>query len=208
MKGVAIKYSHSELDWVKSNCTLPIRELHAQFCNKFDRNDVVAKNLAALRKRNGWKTGRTGFFEKGHETWNKGKPHPSTGGAKETQFKKGRQPHNANYLGHERVSKDGYIEISVADKNSNCGRRYVLKHKHLWEKKNGKVKRGYCLKCLDGDRQNCDPENWVEIKRSLLPSLARRGYDQYPKELKPTVMTICRVEQAAREIKQGGIASE
>jgi hypothetical protein len=68
-----------------------------------------------------------------------------------TQFKKGGVPPNAKFLGYERVSKDGYIEISINQKNPHTGyeRRFVLKHKYLWETQNGPVPAGMCLKCLD-----------------------------------------------------------
>ena len=209
------KFSADEMTWLESNSTMVIREYHAEFVAKFDREDVTAQNLHALRKRKGWKTGRTGQFVKGQEPVNKGKPcqegkggrHPN---ARKTQFKSGQLPHNTKFLGHERVSKDGYVEISIDEENPHTGyeRRYVLKHLHLWEQENGPVPEGLCLKCLDGNRLNTDPSNWIAIPRGVLPRLnggkATRvmAYDTAPDELKPVLMTMARVDQKASELRK------
>jgi hypothetical protein len=65
----------------------------------------------------------------------------------------GQLPHNTQYLGHERVSKDGYVEVSIDEvyPHTGYGRRYLLKHVHKWEKANGPVPDGLCLKCVDGE---------------------------------------------------------
>lgn len=64
-KGKRISYSAAEMAWLEANCLLPITDYHPQFCQAFDQHDVDAGNLHALRKRKGWRTGRTGCFEKG-----------------------------------------------------------------------------------------------------------------------------------------------
>ena len=201
-RGWNIPYSVDELGFVFDNRTLPIGELHAAFVARFGRTDVSAPNLHALRKRKGWKTGRTGRFEKGQ-------PGKSHGGHRHprsvaTRFQKGHLPHNTKWLGHERVCKDGYVEISVAETNPHTGfeRRYVLKHLWLWEQKNGPLPQGMCLKCLDGDKTNTDPANWEAIPRALLPRLGGRfgrGYESAPAELKPTIMAVAKLEHAVRE---------
>lgn len=210
MKGQAISYTLEELDFIRSVCKWQRAEAHAAFCQKFRRDDVSLTNFNALCKRKGWLTGRTGCFAKGQEPHNKGKSHPARGRAAETQFKKGNLPHNTRYLGHERVSKEGYVEISVAETNRHTGfhRRYVLKHVWLWEKLNGPIPAGHCLKCLSDDKANTDPSNWECIPRALLPRLVggnrytdRVAYDAAPPELKPTIMAVAKLEHRARLAK-------
>lgn len=197
MKGRAIPYSAEEMAWLEENRQMVISDYHPAFCKKFGREDVTLLNLHSLRKRKGWKTGRTGCFTKGQEPHNKGKPHPARGRAIATQFKKGQTPHNTNYLGHERVDpKDGYVYISVDERNPHTGyeRRYVLKHKWLWEQANGPVPDGHALKCLDSNKQNTDPSNWVPVPRAVLARLnggrfrSTLAYDAASPELKPLVM--------------------
>jgi hypothetical protein len=211
MKGRAIAYTFEEMAWLEANRLLPIADFHRGFVEQFGR-DVSAQNLHALRKRRGWKTGRTGHFPKGAAPINKGKKcAPGTGGlhpnAQRTQFKKGQTPHNTNYLGHERVSKDGYVEISIDEVNPHTGyeRRYVLKHVHEWEKANGPIPEGHSLKCLDSNKVNTDPSNWALIPRALLPRLGGRfgmDYDGAELEVKPSIMAVAKLQHAVKEAKK------
>lgn len=206
MKGRQIKYSATELAWIKACSDMHRGEMHALFVAIFNRPELSLINLNSLCRRKGWMTGRTGCFAKGEVPHNKGKPMPYHPNRAATQFKKGNLPHNINYLGHERVSKDGYIEISVDEVNPYTGyeRRYALKHRHLWILANGPVPDGHCLKCLDGDRTNTDPANWDAIPYALAPRLNGkfgRGYDDAPAEIKPTIMAIAKLEHAARNAR-------
>lgn len=198
-----IPYSVQELSWIKAKRYLPRRQLHIEFCAHFCRTDVGFDHIRSLCKRNGWLTGRTGCFPKGHAPANKGKKMPHNAASAATQFKKGLLPHNTKHLGHESMTKDGYVKISVAEVNPHTGyeRRYVHKHRHLWEQKNGTVPDGMRLKCLDGDKANTNPENWKAIPLALAPRLNGRfgrGYDQAAPELKPTIMAIAELEHLAR----------
>jgi hypothetical protein len=205
MKGHWIEYTRTELAFIKRRTRMNRRELHAVFVKTFSRHDVSFTHLNALCKRNGWFTGRTGCFKKGTTPHNKGKPHPAarSGNAAKHHFKKGNLPHNTNYLGHERVSKDGYTEISIDEPNPYTGfeRRYVLKHRWLWEAQHGPIPKGMCLKCL-GEQTDTAPANWELVPRALLPRLNGRfgrGYDDAPNELKPTIMAVVKVEHQLRE---------
>ena len=202
MKGRAIKYSAEELAFIEARKNLPRKELHASFVRAFGRDDVSQPNLTALCKRKGWLTGRTGRFQKGMKPWNKGKKMPFNPNSAKNWFRKGQRPHNTKWEGHENVRKDGYVWISVRQRNQHTGfeRRYVLKHKWLWERENGPLPKGYALKCLDGNRRNTDPDNWVAIPRAMLPLLAGksgRDYDSAPASLKPVIMATARLQLAA-----------
>lgn len=200
-----IKYSTEELAWVKANCTLPHAQLHAKFTKRFDRADVKMDDIKSLCTRKGWKTGRTGQYSKGNVPDNKGKKMPFNANSAKTQFKKGQCPHNTKHLGHERTDKDGYIHISVKETNPHTGyeRRYVHKHRYLWEQKHGPIPEGMVLKCLDADKSNTDPSNWKLIPRGILPRLSRwRDYDNAPAELKPTILATAEVEHQTNELRK------
>lgn len=209
MKGYAIPYGKAELAWVKRHCTLPRRKAWERFQRTFGRSDVSLTNFTALCKRKGWLTGRTGCFGKGLTPWNKGKKMPSHPNTVRTQFKPGNRPHNTKWLGHERLSHDGYVEISIKETNPHTGfeRRYVMKHKWLWETKNGPVPPGMCLKCLDGNKLNTDPGNWALIPRAMLPRLnghrgLRVAYDEAPAQLKPTILALAQLQHTAKEKRE------
>lgn len=208
MRRQPINYSEYEEVWIKVRSHLPRRELHRQFCETFDREEVSQANLTALCKRRGWLTGRTGRFEAGSEPANKGKKMPFNPNSAATRFKKGQRPHTWRGAGHESIDpKDGYVWMIVAETNPYTGAptRRVHKHKWLWEKAHGPVPEGHALKCLDGDKTNCAPPNWEAVPRALLPRLNGRfgrGYDQAPEELRPTIMAVAKLEHAARQSRE------
>jgi hypothetical protein len=208
MKGQQIEYFDDELAWIEAHKDWPRKQLHQGFVARFERHDVSQQNLTALCKRKGWLTGRTGRFVSGQEAHNKGKPMPAHPNSVATRFKKGGLPHNTRHLGHERMTKEGYVEISVAETNPHTGyeRRYVHKHRWLWEKQNGPIPEGHVLKCLDGDKSNTDPSNWEAIPRAILPRLNGRfgrDYDTASPEVKPTILLVAKLEHQAREMKKG-----
>lgn len=207
MARIVILYTDAELRWIEKHCAMPRRQAHAAFCEKFSRHDVSFENFRALCTRRGWRTGRTGCFQVGVVPWNTGKTMPPNPNSARTQFKKGQNPSNTKYPGHERLSKDGYVEISIEEINPHTGfeRRYVYKHKYLREKLNGPVPQGMCLKCLDGNRQNTDPSNWECIPRGVSALLNGRwsmSYDAAPAAVKPTIMALAKLKYRVKHVAQ------
>lgn len=200
MNSRAIKYSAKERDFIKNNCTLPKRELHAVFCKEFNRNDVSAENTNAFRKRNGWKTGRTGRYETGNI------PHPNAKpkGPNKTSFKKGNVPVNVKPIGHERITKDGYIEVKVLEQNPYTGAstRYRLKHQLVWGKHRGKVPAGEILHFIDGTRTNCDIANLEVIPRGVGAILNKKQHSSLPNEIKPVVKTLAKLQYKQGKLKR------
>lgn len=211
MKGHWIPYSAAEQAWLQANRTLPIQDYAREFCAAFRRSDVSAANLHALRKRKGWKTGRTGQIEKGNVPHNKGMPcAPGTGGlhpnARKTHFAKGGRTGKAALLykpiGTERLNKDGYRERKIHD-GMPLQSRWRLLHLVEWEAANGPIPEGMALKCL-GDRLNTDPANWELIPRAILPRLngGRRKkhivFDEAPDELKPAILAVAKLDHAIK----------
>ena len=202
-----VHYSAIELAWIKQRKSMVRRKAHAKFVETFKRPDVSLSNYTALCKRNKWFTGRTGMFVKGQVSPNKGKKMPFNARSAATQFKKGQLPHNTKFEGHERINTDGYVEISIPENNPHTGfeRRYVHKHRLLWERLHGPVPNDHVLKCLDGNKANSDPSNWECISRSMLPRLTNqwgRNFETAEPEVKPTIMAIAKLENAISQKAQ------
>ena len=214
MKGRPIKYSAAELAWLEANATLVIGEYHAQFCEKFGR-DVSRNNLHALRKRNGWPTGRTGPFKKGERRAdNPSRKGHCPSGCEKGWFRKGAVPANSVPMWSERIGKDGYVEMKVPRENPHTGHktRFMHKHRYIWEEAHGPLPDGMVIKFLDGDRTNCALENLEAVPRAILPLLSARWhgthYDSAPNELKPTIMATAKLRHAINEVTKGGAAGE
>lgn len=212
-RGSSTAFTPAQIEWAKANCTLPPDRYAAAFNKKF-KTQITPAKLVSLRKRRGWKTGRDGRFVKGQTPHNKGKPcPPGKGGrhpnAQRTQFKKGSRSGRAVALyqpiGAERWSKEGYRERKIHD-GLPMQSRWRAVHLIRWEKKNGPVPAGHCLKCLDGDKGNTRPSNWELIDRALLPLLNGRhsiAYKDAPAALKPTVLAAAKVKSAIARAKRG-----
>ncbi|WWT39568.1 HNH endonuclease [Microcystis phage Mae-JY02] len=212
MKGRAIHYSADELGWIKAMSDEPRRETHALFVEIWKRPDVSLSNLNSLCKRMGWMTGRTGQFVKGQPSHNAGKKGLRYAGSEKGWFRKGERSGVAVKLyqpiGTERITKDGYRQRKVND-DMPLQRRWRMVQLIEWEAVNGPLPEGHVLKCLDGDKTNCAPSNWVSIPRAMLPRLNGRfgrDFDAAPAEVKPTLLAIAKLEHAAREAKQGKVA--
>jgi HNH endonuclease len=205
LMGTSRRFSQSELDFIAARTEMPRRELHELFVAAFGRSDVAFTAFKSLCKRRGFMTGRDGRIEKGSVPPNKGKKMPFNAANAATQFKPGQTPKNVKFEGHERVDKDGYVLVSVNERNPHTGfeRRYVHKHRWLWEAANGPIPEGHVLKCLDADKTNTAPENWEAIPMAMLPRLNGiygRGYDGAAAELKPVIMAVTKLEHRARSV--------
>ena len=136
-------------------------------------------------------------FSSGHKTFNKGKKQKEwmtpekIERSKATRFKKGNIPHNTNYNGHERVTKDGYIEVRVVRG------KYRLKHLHEWEKVKGPVPDGYCLRCIDGNIKNTNPENWELITRA--ENMKLNTIHRYPEEIKTSIKLVKKLNRVINQ---------
>ena len=210
MKGRWNQYLPEELAWIEAHKDWPRDQLHQGFCARFGRQDVAIGAFKGLCKRKGWMTGRTGCFVAGQVAHIAGKRLAAHPNSMKTRFQKGQLPHNTNHIGHERLTVDGYVVISVAEPNpyTPADRRYIQKHLWLWQKLHGPVPKGQCLKCLDGNKVNTDPANWEAIPRAMLPRLNGkfgRGYDAAAPETKPVIMAVTKLEHRARELRKGAV---
>lgn len=178
------------MQWLHDNHKLMIGDYHQQFCKIFNRTDVSKINLHSLRKRKGWKTGRTGQFKKGNI------PHPNAKpkGPNKTSFKKGNRPHNWKPVGHERVNVEGYIEVKTAEPKT-----FELKHRVIWEQHNGPIPEEMLISFIDGNRQNCNINNLEMISKSENAFRNKMQINQYPQAIKPTIKQIAKLKEKIKE---------
>lgn len=196
------KFSAAERAFLKRRQTLPRRELHAAYVEKFGR-EISIEALKALGDRLGLRTGRTGRFEKGGVPANKGKRMPYNANSARTQFKKGclngRAADVQKPVGAERVSKDGYIERKIHNERPFQSRWRTVQRIN-WEKLHGPVPKGHVLKCLDGNKRNTDPSNWELISRAVLARRNKRfSGERLPPELERAAIAIAKLDTALGE---------
>ena len=175
---------------------LTLAELTDAMNRQFGTSFTV-RQLRSFTRNHAIRSGRTGQFEKGAQSWNKGVK--GYMGANRTSFTKGRIPHTKKRLWSERVNRDGFIEISIPERNPYTGAPTRFKHKHvwIWEAANGPVPKGHAVIFADGDKMNCVLENLLLVTRAELLSLNLHGYKDAPDETRPALLTLARIEAKA-----------
>ena len=156
-------WSRHEIDYLRSISWGRTRKEITEMFNNHFKLDIPLNSIVATMKRNNIQTGRTGQFEKGNIPYNKGKKmsHEVYEKAKATMFKKGNKPFNYRPIGSERVTKDGYYEVKVADPGV-----WKLKQRYIWEQHYGKeVPKDGVIIFLDDDKSNFEIENLKLISR-------------------------------------------
>jgi hypothetical protein len=97
-----------------------------------------------------------------------------------SMFKKGNEPHNMKYDGHERIcAKDGYIYVRISKG------KYVLKHRLVWEQHNGSIPKGNIIIFKDKDKYNLNIDNLQMITKR--ENMLRNTVTKYPLELQQLI---------------------
>jgi len=168
------KWSAEELEYIKIHYPNSSNlELMERF-NCSEKSLYTAANLLKVRKSKEYKSitfgdilrnaGQKSRFKPGQVAFNKGKkwdefmPSEAQEKSREKCFKKGNIPHNTNEIGHQRITKDGYIEIKVSD-NIESKYNYKLKHRLIWEEHHGEIPKNHQVRFIDGDKTNFNIEN-------------------------------------------------
>lgn len=156
------------------------------------RSEAFLAGPASGRIRPGSMQGAPNRFERGHTSWNKGMKGWQADGCQATQFKAGQNPHNWNPVGHERVTKDGYLQRKMTD--TKCTRKdYRMVHHLVWEAQNGPIPAGHALIFRDRNKVNIQIDNLELITRADL--CRRNSIHNYPPELKAAMRTLSKLKR-------------
>lgn len=173
------------------------QELADLFNQKFNTN-ITSRMIKSYKANNKLNSGLTGKFRKGQTPHNKGKKMPKEvyEKVKHTMFAKGNVPPNHRPVGSERISKDGYIEVKVAEPN-----KWRLKQRVVYEEAKGKIPEGCTIILLDGNKRNFDIDNLRCITRSELLYLNCNGLNN-SNEITETGILMARLDRTKNKKKQ------
>lgn len=133
-------------------------------------------------------SGITGRFAPGHVPWTKGMKGYSPPGTEKTRFQKGHMPENHREVGSERIDKDGYTLVKVAEPNV-----WMLKHRLIWEAHNGPVPEGCAVVFRNQDKTDFRIENLMCITRGELGVMCRKyKFSEHP-EINDTKVLLSRL---------------
>ena len=97
------------------------------------------------------------------------------------------------------------VMLHASLKYDHEGAKWKLKHLYLWIKGNGPLPAGHMLTFLDGDKENCEPDNLMLISRAVNAYLNRNGYSDLAGGLKLTAIALAKVTQKASSLKKGSM---
>jgi len=137
--------------FIKDNVSGMYNKDLTELVNKTFGTSYTVKQIDCYKTNHKIFSGLTGHFEKGHIPQNKGKKMKPEQYKKcaGTMFKKGHIPHNHRPVGSERIGKDGYIEIKVAEP-----KKWKGKHVKIYEDYHGPVSKGCKVIFLDKNNRN------------------------------------------------------
>lgn len=133
-------------------------------------------------------------FKKGMTPWNKG---IKTGSKPTNGFKKGFTPWHTKELYSERLDKDGYILIKIAEPN-----KWVRKHRWLYEQEYGAIPENSVIIFADGDKSNLDIDNLLCVTRNELKILNKCRLISSVAELTKTGLNIAKLKIKLAEIRK------
>ena len=189
-------------------------EIRAAFLERFGI-ELTEGQIGNFKHSHGVKSGtHGGRFEKGHVPANRGRPMSewmepdAIERSRAGRFKPGQLPRNAADLpiGTERVTRDGYVEVKVADRPSgerNAHDNWVPKHRLVWEREHGRPQpKGTKVIFCDGDRRNIDPGNLLLVTDAELAVMNRLGQTWGDRRTAEAVLALARLKMAATSVRK------
>jgi hypothetical protein len=191
------KWSEEEKEYLASIIKgRTYKKIAALMKDKFNY-DFTDQQIKGAMNRYSLRTETTGCFRKGSIPWNKGTRGRT--GANKTSFKKGTIPPQYRSVGSERINRDGYIEVKVADP-----RTWKLKQRYIYEQYHGEIPKGYYVIFADQDKQNFDIDNLIAVSRSEMLILNNNKLIYKDKELTKTGVNIAKILSKASKLKSRG----
>jgi len=187
-------FTYEEIEFIEQNVkNRSTSELTELFNNHFSLNLKVSQ-IVSFKHNHKLSSGIDCRFLKGNVPYNKGKK--GFGGYEPTQFKKGNIPHNHKPVGTERVTRDGYVEVKIAE-----SRKWKAKHILIYEQHNGIVPKGSVVIFGDGNNRNLNINNLICVSRQQLLLLNKRNLIQADAELTRTGIIIADLYQKIHKRK-------
>ncbi len=106
-------------------------------------------------------------------------------------------------VGSERVRKDGFVWVKVAERPSRPGLRDNWRYKHVmaWEREHGRgLPEGWVVMCCDHGPSNCDPSNLLAVPRALVGVMNGLGVRWADRAGAEAVMAMARLRVARADL--------
>lgn len=152
--------------------------------------------IRSFTRNHNLKSGRTGYFEKGNESWNTGMKGWQAGGrSAEARFKPA--PPDPDYrafnqaeVGDEVIDTYGYRKRKIAQPN-----KWEFCHILLWREHHGQIPENHIVRFLDNDKTNLSIDNLYLVSRGAHAVLnkSKKRLEEYEPDVRPVVATLAEV---------------
>lgn len=195
------RFTNAEIQFIKEIAPgMYAKEITKLFNEKFNA-EVSVSQIQTCKQNHRIKSGVDCKFGKGHIPANKGKKGSMSPEqyerCKATMFKKGDIPQNYREIGSERIDRDGYTYIKVANPN-----KWKLKHRVLWEKENGPIPKKHRLIFADGNRRNISLDNLILVSYAESFIMNQKDLFKNDRELTKTGVMVAKVLDKVNKIKK------
>ena len=192
-------FSNEVKQYIRDNAIGVSNKDLTDMVNRNFGTSYTAGQIGSFKSRNHISSGLTGHFEKGHTPFNKGRKGQHYSGCEKTWFKEGHLPAKHRECGSERIDKDGYVLVKVAEP-----KRWELKHRVVWEQHNGHIPKGSVIIFLDGDKRNFDIGNLRIVSRADLARINQNQLFTDNAEANDTAIVLAKLMTAVGEAKKKG----
>ncbi len=191
------KFSDEQIEFIREIAPGRYSAEITEMVNKQFHLDLKVSQIESCKKNHNIMSGIDSRFKKGMIPYNKGKKGSMSPEqyekCKATMFKKGNIPQNHRPIGSERIDRDGYTYIKVAEPN-----KWKLKHRLLWEEHNGPIPHKHRLIFADGNRQNICLENLILVSYAESLIMSQRELFSENAEFTKTGVNIAKVLNKAK----------
>ena len=118
-------------------------------------------------------------------------------GCEKHWFKKGQKPASWVPVGTERIRKNGYIWVKIAEPKT-----WRMKQLVVWEAANGPVPEGHRLLFRDGNKLNCDLSNLMLLTDKARAVLNKSGLANVGEEYIDTAIKLAEMTMAINDAKR------
>ena len=189
------RWTGAKVKWMRENMHLTDAEMAEHLGTKATTVQGARMRYGLIKE--GW-----GRFQSGNTPHNKGGKAPwAKTKCRETQFKKGQNPHNTRKVGDrwQRTERGiAYWMVKTED-----GIKYL--HRWVWEQANGPVPKRHVVQFIDGNRDNCDLSNLRCLSLADAARLVRDKIDAHARAKK--AWETRRLKQAKEASKPWSIAA-
>lgn len=136
----------------------------------------------------------SGRLKPGNVPPNKGKAHPATGRAAETQFKKGHKPHTTLPMGSYRINPDGHLQRKVSEASGSNSMRWRGVAELVWCAAHGPLPPKHIVVFKPGKKTTVLED--ITLDRVECISLAENARRNHPRNKHPELAKIVQLKGA------------